>query len=401
MRQDSASPLSRANGAAVALAFFLQGWSGMVVMINLPFCLLPLGTHAVALVFALPALASFAGNAAWGARFDRIGRVRPLLFAGLLSHALLHAGLLAPLPTAALFALLFLAPLGGSAITPALTAHVSLVCRGGTGGSLARLFLMESVGWGVGCVVGMIYGALPARGALHALAATGLSLSCLSLAAAALFREAPPDPGRAPAAGPGALEALRRATGDPELFRFALVTLAIIVANSIFFSMSSLYYENHLKGPRALYSMSMAGASILGAISYPLFGRLCDRLGGGALLRLALFLYFATYLAMALFPTPLVVACVYAIPLYPAVRVASNHVGAGRSGAAERGAAMGAVNGLHPLAALAAPLLGGAAVATVGLGALPALVCALFALLFAAERLTARGAALPAPPAAS
>lgn len=392
----------RASGVPVALSFFLQGWTGMTIMIALPFCLTGEGSPEesatlVALVFALPALAGFLGTALFGRRFDRAGRARPLLFAALLAHAALHGVFLAPPAPGPLLALLFLASFVGAALTPALTAHVTLIARAGSGERLAGLFLMESVGWGAGCVVGMIYGAWPARAALGALAATGLFLAGCALASILLFREAVRDPA-APAASVAAappsvgtpFRAFARVLADPELARFAALTLGVILVNSVFFSMSSLYYERHLAGPRAWYTMSMAGASILGALSYPLFGRLCDRIGGARMLRLALGLYLATYLVIAFFPSPLTVALVYAIPLYPAVRIASNHIGAGRSGAAERGTAMGAVNALHPLAALLAPLLARAVVAAFGLGALPAVVCALFVALILWERATAR-----------
>lgn len=359
-------------------AFLVIGINGAVPMVFGPFFIMahdPSGGISVGLMLALPALFAFVGQNLWGGVLDHWGRYTPLLVAafllqglcfGLLTLASSPAGFIAVLCATAFFSV---------AVLPAAQAYATIAYEDAKGLVLGRLFAFESVGWGVGCLAGLMFGeAAPDlvvldRLFLAALAAS-LTMGILLWMGFRAVHAPPPTTG-----GLAALAALVRDSvrlyRDRRIAGLSVVIFFVTVSNVIFFAFYSVYLCDHLSGSKALLGGSLAAATVLGAISFPAYGWLSDRVGRGPLIVAATVAYVPLYFAFIFVSDPWLLALLYALPVYPAVRVATNAFLADLTDGAMRGGGIGLIEGVQAMATFVAALAGGLVVLRFGLPQIP------------------------------
>ncbi|MBI2945350.1 MAG: MFS transporter [Candidatus Wallbacteria bacterium] len=326
----------------------------------------------ISLLLALPSLTGFIGHNLWGVVYDRGGTPGRFALLSLVSEALLFALLLTTRSAAALVGLATVFSLFSTALFPAAKAWSTLVRPDGKGAVLGKLHAAESVGWAIGALAGG-FASMSTADLLSVVRA--LFWFCLlgSAATAVLVAAAFPRVS-APAAPPVAhavVSGLRALYGRTDLRKLSAFLFIVTSANVAFFTYISTYLCSYLGGSATLLSASMAGATVGGTLAFPIFGRLADTLGRRALLQGALAAYVLFYGTLCMVTDPVTLAWLYAIPIYPAIRIATNAWLADLTEARERASGMGLLEGVGALASVAGPIVGWLFVSRLGHGVLP------------------------------
>lgn len=365
------------------LSYFGDGVSLALIQAFLPlYVYADLGEtrlRVVALLLALPALGTFVASHLWGAVADRTGRLRPWLLVGLAGHILVLASLMVLHSAASVLAVAVVSSLLFAAIGPTLKTWVTLGSTQSVGQALSDVLRFQSWGWFAGSLgtgflldrAGLSLPVVALLAMLPALAALAASLAWLPDVRKPTSSAAhPPRVGgeKAPAPLLETLEDLYRAR---HLWPLFLTILAAVLANESFFAVLGVYFTQVVAGSRELMGFSLALATLLGALLYPLAGRFVDRHGPEKVLTAAAATYLAVYLAIALVRNPYVVAVAFGVPLYPVLITAAASVMTQRSLLAQRGGGLGIVDGLFALGLAGGSLLGGVLGDALGLSAVP------------------------------
>ncbi len=390
------------------LLFFFAGTVAGTLMVYSPLVVKHLdggGFWAVSLLHALPSTMALVATQTGGVLADR-HRDLVVFLAGGTSAMGAFLAVLSHCTSAAAYVL----SVGLMAFFPAIifcvsVAWVTLHHPGREGELSGMLWAFESAGfafssflWGnvmlslpLKARVGRVTDGLALAGFLLAF----LILTCRNLLETSLPMRSPSEgaeEGRgewAPGCGACAMDAVAVVDEAEELGMWARlaalwrnaplrrVFMAVFIvcgSATFFYSMYQLYFCEYLGGSGSLMGTSLGVTCVLGAFAFPLMGRLCDRIGHMRMLELVMDVYCVVYLlilAASVWGGPLLVAIVYALPLYPAFKVAGNSAAAEYTSEADRAGGVGIVESAYSAAALVGPLLGGLVAGGLGLFWMP------------------------------
>ncbi|MDP7421811.1 MAG: MFS transporter, partial [bacterium] len=158
---------------------------------------------------------------------------------------------------------------------------------------------------------------------------------------------------------------------DQRIRRVCLVFLLLDGAMASFFHLFSVYFTKHLGGSWFSTCLCMGIAGTLGALTFPLFGRLSDRYGRKPLVFYAIAGNFIMFVGFLLIRNTIALAVLYTLPVYSAIRVAARGYLADLTEESTRGGGMGLIGSIQSLASGIAPLIAGALAARYGLHVLP------------------------------
>jgi predicted MFS family arabinose efflux permease len=350
---------------------FIQGYLPLYVRRNLG------EPHfvTVAAVVAVPAIGTMVASNFWGGVSDVSGRLKPILLVGVLGYAaaiggfpLLHGG-----PAVLLY--ISLASLFYGTLAPSLKTYVTLARPDRREHALAYLLMAQSVGWLIASGAG---GWLFERGMGPTMRlAAGFCAALLVAHAAASGRwladfRRPPLPAREQRGWvAGLLADLASLYENPRLLRLCVLIFFAIAGNYAAWGFFSVFLTEFLHGSVRLLGFALAASAAAGIAAYFAVGPIVKRFGGERVLPVALSLYVAMYLAMALVRSPLLVSAIFAFPLYGLVQVAASTLAAEYSRTEQRGGGLGVLNGIYALAAVAGPLTAGLLSDARGLAAVP------------------------------
>lgn len=367
---DGPTPFSAAARLAVAGTGFVRAVAELIIFGYLPIRLHSAGEErltVLALISAIPALVRFVGSGAWGAASSRSGRIKPYLvlgFAALLAVLLLLGRLTEPwaaVLAVSLGSLLF------SAVAPLSKSLVSLLASGETSRSLAGWLQAESLGWLVGGAAISWVGTRPEGFQLLLALAAGLIAGELLLILMALPEV--PAAAREEKAMPRLLD-LAKAVASSRIWRALVAFATLTVASEGTFTVYGIYLTGILGGSERLYGASLTLSTLLGVATYWALGRFSHRLRPERLLPAAATAYGITYVIMTSWRDPLVMAALYALPLYTVARTGVIWQIARETAPTERSAAMGFLDGSEALAIGVGSLTAGAIADGLGFPAL-------------------------------
>jgi len=367
------------NFALLVLAFLVIGFNAAIPMVFGAFSIRtmePGNTLYLALLFVIPSLAAFVGQNYWGSLCDISGQYKPYLVISFLASALAFLLLTFAQSGLQFIVLLGVATFFSVALLPIGQAYATVAHESEKGRVLGHLFAFESVGWGLACLMGASSWANePGLTFVNRLFFLALGLSLAMAVALIVWFDAPPRRKRKSVPGRSGFRAvaaeLLTLYKDRRILSMAAVLFCLTIGTLIFFSMYTSYLCFHLAGSKSLLGLSLAGATLVGAVSFPLYGRLSDRCGRTQLILLATGGYILLYFSFIFIKNPLILALLYAIPLYPAIRVATNAFLADLTDQAVRGGGLGLIEGVQAISSAIAPLLAAAVVERGGLGVLP------------------------------
>ena len=384
MRASMSASLRDRNLWLLYLAFLVVGFNAAVPMVFGSFFFKgdPSKQHMwIAMLFAVPALMAFLGQNYWGGLFDHSGHYRPFIVASFLvtSGAFL---LLTMVESATGFiALLGFATFFSVALIPVGQVYATVNYEKEKGGILGALFAFESLGWGLAALMGSTSWAerLPSPEFLDRLFQLSLGLSLTTGVLVQLFFSAPPLINHQ--AGENRFRALvaewKVLYHDRQVLSMAAVLSSITCASMIFLAFYTPYLCNELGGSKDLLGTSLAAGTFVAAITFPLYGMLSDRFGRRPLIIASTLAYVALYGSFIFIRNPKLLATLYALPLYPAVRVALNAFLADLTTTSSRGGGLGVLEGAQAMSSAIAPLLGGLVIKVFGWSGLPKAACAL------------------------
>lgn len=366
--------LSTAGRLAVAGTGFARAVAELIIFGYLPIQLHSAGEErltVLALITAVPALIRFVGSGAWGAASSRSGRVKPYLVVGLggyLAVLFLLAVLSEPWASVLVVgigSLLF------SAVAPLSKSLVSLQSQGGAGRSLAGWLQAESLGWLAGGVAISLVG--ETAGGFQVLLAISAGLITLEgLLVLFALPEVPAVTAGTEDQTPSLL-GLARLLKSPRIWMPLAAFSTLVVASEGTFTVYGVYLTRFLGGSESLYGASLTISTLLGVLAYRLLGALTHRIRPERLLPVTAAAYGASYLVMAAWRDPLVMAALFAFPLYSIARAGVIWQVAQETTSAQRSAAMGFLDGSEALAMGLGALVAGAIADGLGFGVLFAL----------------------------
>lgn len=384
--QPAASSLTDRNLWLLYLAFLVVGFNAAVPMVFGTFFFKstdPAQYFWIALLFAVPALMAFVGQNYWGGLFDHSGNYKPFIVVSFLvaSSAFLMLSLVES--AAGFIALLGFGTFFSVALIPVGQVYATVTYEHDKGRVLGALFAFESLGWGLACLmVQTSWAALPNPEFLDRLFQLSLGLSLATAILMQLFFSAPPLSNHNPGENRwrALLEEWSVLYHDRRVLSMAAVLSAITCGSMIFLAWYTPYLCTFLGGSKELLGNSLGLGTFVAAMSFPLFGLLSDRFGRKPLILASTVGYVALYGSFIFIRDPRVLAYLYALPLYPAVRVALNAFLADMTTSSSRGGGLGVLEGAQAISSAVAPVLGGLVIYRFGYAGLPVAACALMVL---------------------
>lgn len=334
----------------------------------------------VALLFAVPALMAFLGQNCWGALFDHSGNYKPFIVSSFLVAAASFLMLsLVESPTGFILLLGF-ATFFGVALIPVGQVYATVTYEHDKGRVLGALFAFESLGWGLACLmVQTSWASLPNPEFLDRLFQLSLGLSLATAVAVQLFFHAKPLENHAP--DENRWVALKQEWSalyhDRQVLTMAGVLSAITAGSMIFLAWYTPYLTTYLGGTKELLGNSLGLGTFVAAMTFPLFGQLSDRFGRKPLILASTVGYVALYGSFIFIRDPQTIAILYALPLYPAVRVALNAFLADLTTNSSRGGGLGVLEGAQAISSAVAPVMGALVIYRFGYAGLPVAACVL------------------------
>lgn len=362
------------------------------------------GLVMISLMTAIPAVVRFFAAQAWGSAIDRLGRQKPFLLTGLVTHAVLLALLAANDRPAMTVPLIAVGATLYSAFSPAARTMATLTDEKAVGSNRAGKTLptylkWESVGWLLGGIAsGYLLDYLPvtmkhllAVGsviAASAAALTGLRLTDVAVGARpshASDSSWPTDDvdpgsgrdragaGRSPreSAWRSLWQSLSALYGRPEFAGLLLILFFTFFAREAFFTTYGIYLTQALQGGTTLYGLSLGIATLLGIFLYDAASKIARQWGSVRLVRATAAVYVLGYGITVAFPHPWVLAGYFSLPLFPFLTMASALAVTQMSAARERGRGLGILEATDLLAVAFGSVSAGLIATRWGLEAVP------------------------------
>jgi len=329
----------------------------------------------VGAVVAVPAIGTIVASNFWGGLSDVSGRLKPFVLVGVLGYAAALAGVPQLRQGGQVLVFVGLASLLYGTLAPTLKTYVTLAAPGRREHALAYLLMAQAVGWLLGSWSwsALFEGEIDRRLA-HTLLFTALLFLAYAVLAAARLGDLrrPPLPARASRGWFGGLVAdLVSLYENPRLLRISLVAFFSIAGNYIAWGFFSVYLTERLHASIHMLGYAFAASAAAGIAAYFVVGPIVKRFGGGRVLAVVVTGYAGMYVGMGLTQDPIIVAILFAAPLYGFLNVSLNALAAEYSRAEQRGGGLGVLNGVLAMGTIAGPLTGGALADRHGLVAVP------------------------------
>jgi predicted MFS family arabinose efflux permease len=190
---------------------------------------------------------------------------------------------------------------------------------------------------------------------------------------------------------------LRSLYENPRLLRLCVLAFLFVSANYTTWGFFTLYMVERMGADMHALRYALAASSILGITSFLFVGPVVRRYGGRLVLAVGVSCYVAMYVGIGLARSPVVVAALFALPLYGLVNVSANTLASEYSSMGQRGGGLGILNGTYALATIAGPVTAGLLADRFSLGVVPwvsfvfmAVACPLAWFLAAAPRKAAQ-----------
>jgi predicted MFS family arabinose efflux permease len=248
-------------------------------------------------------------------------------------------------------------------LAPSLKTYVTLTRPGKTEHSIAWILLSQSTGWligsyGAGWLLesGLGPGLRIALWGCGVLVAVHMGLCAFWLAD--IRRQVPP-PRERRGWFAGLIADLKSLYENPRLLRLCVLAFLFVSANYTMWGFFTVYMVEGLGASMHTLRNALAASSILGMSALLFAGPVVRRFGGRRVLAVALSCYLAMYVGIGLTSSPVVVAILYALPLYGLVNVSANTLASEYSTTGQRGGGLGVLNGTYALAAIAGPVTAG------------------------------------------
>jgi predicted MFS family arabinose efflux permease len=350
-------------------------------------------------IVAAPALGTVVASNFWGGVTDVSGRLKPVILVGLAGYALALAGL--PLLRSGLGVLIFIgaASLLYGTLAPSLKTYVTLAQPDRPEHALARLLMSQSSGWFLGSVGGSwLLGRGVTSGLRIALwtCAALVAVHCLVSTRSLRDLVRPPAPVRdTRGVLQGVLADLASLYENPRLLRLCAIAFFCISGNYVCWGFFSVYFTEHLHADLGLLGVTLGVSSLAGILSFLYVGTIVKRIGGAWALAIGTSAYVVMYAGVGLSRDPVIVAALFALPVYGLIHVSTNTLASRYASAAQRGGGLGVLNGTYALASVVGPLTGGLIADARGLGSIP-WTSAAFLTVAAALAWAGRVAAAPA-----
>lgn len=328
-------------------------------------------SHFVAnlLLFSLPYTGGFVLAHLVGALIDVTGRVKPFMLLALVAHL---AGLLLLAVVRAPWAILLSAALAASftgTLNTTLKTYVTRISEDAKGAALSQLTSASQLGWLIGGALTALWLVDVTPVSAHTVIVADVALTACTIALVArllprLAHIAGQTGHAAPPGNPrhlarGILEDLEMLYREPALVRSCLAAILLVAGNWIFVGTFSVYLVDYLHTP----STSIGWLNVFGALValalLPSIGRVCDRRGAPAAVRLGAVGYVACYVVLFLFPSVFAAGVVFSIPAYAALLIGLSAAAADIGGVGRRGGGIGVVDGLWAVAIAIGAAAGG------------------------------------------
>jgi predicted MFS family arabinose efflux permease len=245
-------------------------------------------------------------------------------------------------------------------LAPSLKTYVTLARPHRREHALAYLLMAQSIGWLSGSWSGgYLYENALAPGFRLALAVCGTLLVGHAVASVPWLA----DLRRPPLAArerrgwfAGLLADLVSLYENPRLLRLCAVSFFTLAGNYIAWGFFSVYYTEHLGAGMRVLGITLAISAATGIAAYFAVGPVVRRFGGARVLPVVVTLYIVMYLGMALVRNQVVLAALFAMPLYGFLHVSTNALAADYSSTGQRGGGLGVLNGVYALGTIAGPI---------------------------------------------
>lgn len=371
----------------IGSAFFLAGLEFSILCIFVPLYIHSVSgsIFTVSLVFSLSSLTVFIGQNIFGFLYDRTGRF--WYYIALSAAAFGAAMTLLPRvgTQSGIIVLLTVTSLFQTALFPASEAFLTIIYPRSKGKILGKLFAFDSIGWTIGSLLGAFIrsNVVDKAQAFLIIFYSGAAVAGLVFTAAVLYgsatkhdtsrgndeiqREAIPVSTRWKKLG----RDIRLLYANRQIRRICLIFLLLDGAMAAFFHLFSVYFTEHLGGSWTMVGLCMGMAGLAGAVAFPFLGRLADRFGNKPLMYYIIIGNLFMFAAFLTVRSPVLLAIIYTLPLYPAVRLASRGYMADLTPESTRGGGMGLIGGIQSLASGVAPIVAGALANRYGFEALP------------------------------
>jgi MFS family permease len=383
---ETRSSLTDRNLWLLYLAFLVVGFNAAVPMVFGPFFFQGTGIGnqmALAMLFAVPAMMAFLGQNYWGGLFDHSGNYKPFLVSSFIAAAAAFLMLTYVDSGAVLIMLIGAGTFFSVALIPVGQVYATVTYEHDKGRVLGALFAFESLGWGLACLMGATsWAALPSLVFLERLfkVCLGLSIATAVLLQlcfhAARLDNHPPEESRLRAM----IAEWSQLYHDRKVLSMAACLSAITCGTFVFLAWYSKYLCDFLGGSKQLLGISLGAGTFIAAISFPLYGLISDRVGRKPLILTATVGYMLLFLSFVFIRDAELLASLYALPIYPAVRVGLNAFLADMTSTSSRGGGLGVLEGAQAISSAVAPVIGGAVVHWFGYAGLPVAACVMMVL---------------------
>ncbi len=152
--------------------------------------------------------------------------------------------------------------------------------------------------------------------------------------------------------------AFMRVMNTPGIRNLYIYLVLVSCGSSFYFFYFGRYLKNILGGTETQVGLSMTLATLFGALSYPIYGKMMQTYGSYIGLCLCIISYVLCFLSLHLVQNPVVYLWIYALPLYPMMTVASNLFLANHTTEQDRGVGFGLLDTAFQTSGILAPMLG-------------------------------------------
>lgn len=311
--------------------------------------------------FAISSISLFIAQNIWGTLFDKYPQPLKFIFFGILSNSILlfiSWIFLSPNIIVILFSLIMFL---GSMYLPAIQATITILFPDKKGKKLGELLAYESIGWGCGSLSGIILFSKLSINNLDILFKLAFFFNTVIFILIKFLPKIKLNNNFNRKNNKNLKEIFKSqyyfVKKHQNILIFSLLLLSVCSVNTMFFSHFGIYFTTIVKGTTSQLSISLLLATILGFLSYPIYGKLGDKYGSIYILKLSLLLYFINFFIISVIKNIFLIMIVYAWPLYPGLRIAGNIFISNHTKKNERGTGLGLIESIHAFGAIIGPIL--------------------------------------------
>lgn len=305
----------------------------------------------LAYVWAVPALVTMIAVNLWGSLSDRVGKRKPFMVIGFIGYS---CTFLFYSFVTDVFQFVLVAMVGATFSAAAIPAGQAYLTSKTTkkGQRLGFFMVVQSAGWFFGALVSGLLHDVVGMYTLYRISAA-ICIIAVAVSAGLVRDLLVVKPGVRVEVG------FRTLIRRPGMARFALaVSLSTVGIYAISFVMAIVVIDE-LGGPAAYVGYANSGATLAAVLITGFVGMLIDRHGAVPILFAAYVSYSLYAISWGLVTDPFFAAVLYMLPIYALAQTGGYAFVARMSADAERGSAMGIVNGAQNAGNALGPIVGG------------------------------------------